>query len=70
MKGEADMIDQVIKFSNGMVMCFDEKGEQVAEYQGRYEKVKDKILAEASQSTRFFRAVWRESIDEIPREEW
>lgn len=64
------MIDHVIRFSNGMVMVFDEKGEQLPEYQGRYEEVKDKILADAPQSARFFRAVWMVSGGEIPREEW
>lgn len=56
------MIDHVIKFDNGMVMVFDEYGDYLPEYQGRYEEVRDKILADAPQSARFFRA--------IPREEW
>ncbi len=64
------MINDVIKFSNGMVMCFDEKGEQMPECQGRYEEVKDKILSDAPQSAKFFRALWMVSSDEIPREEW
>ncbi len=64
------MIDNAVKFSNGIVLCFDENGEQMPEYQGRYEEVKDKILADAPQSARFFRAVWMVSSGEIPREEW
>ena len=64
------MLDHVIKFSNGMVMAFDEKGKQLPEYQGKYEEVKDKVLAEATPRTRFFRAVWMVSSDEIPKEEW
>ena len=30
-------------FPNGMVMSFDENGEQVPEYQGRYEEVAGKL---------------------------
>ena len=64
------MISDVIKFQNGMVMVFDEQGEQIPEYQGRYEEVRDKIMADAPKSARFFRAVWMVSGDAIPREEW
>jgi len=70
LKEEANMIDHAVKFSNGIVLCFDENGEQMPEYQGRYEEVKDKILADAPQSARFFRAVWMVSGGEIPREKW
>lgn len=64
------MIDYVIKFSNGVVVVFNEKDEQMPEYQGRYKDVRDKILTDAPESTRFFRAVWMISGDEIPREKW
>ena len=64
------MIDYVVKFPNGIVIVFDEKGEQIPEYQGRYEEFRDKILADAPPSARFFRAVWMVSGDAIPREEW
>jgi hypothetical protein len=68
--GSIEMIDHAIKFQNSMVMVFDEKGKQIPEYEGRYEEVRDKILADAHQSARFFRAVWMVSGDAIPREEW
>jgi len=70
LREEADMIDHVIKLSNRIVMVFDEKGEQLPEYQGRYEDVKAKILAHAPKSARFFRAVWMVSGGGIPRKEW
>lgn len=41
------MIKTVIRVRNGMVMVFDEKGEQIPEYQGWYENVKDSILMDA-----------------------
>lgn len=45
------MIKSVFKFPNGMVAVCDEKGEQLPEYQGKYEDVKDKILADAPSDT-------------------
>jgi len=52
------MINEVIRFQNGMVMCFDENREQIPEYQGRYEEVRAKILAHAPSSAKFFRGTW------------
>ena len=42
------MIRTVIRINNNMVLVFDEEGEQIPEFQGYYENVKDKILANAS----------------------
>lgn len=64
------MIKNVIKFSNGIVVVFDEKGEQMPKYQGRYEQVKAKILAHAPKSAEFFHGAWELSPNAIPREEW
>lgn len=41
------MIKTVIRIKNDMVMVFDEDGEQLPEYQGCYNDVKEKILADA-----------------------
>jgi hypothetical protein len=41
------MIKTVIRIKNDMVMVFDESGEQIPEYQGHYEDVKQSILADA-----------------------
>ncbi len=41
------MIKNVIRMSNNMVMVFDDKGEQMPEYQGQYADVKGIILADA-----------------------
>lgn len=38
-------IASVTLFANGMVMTFARNGEQIPEYQGRYDEVKDKIRA-------------------------
>lgn len=70
MKEEVKVISDVIKFQNGMVLVFDENGEQMPAYQGRYEEVKAKILADAPENAQFFHGVWRVSGDPIPREEW
>lgn len=39
------MIKTVIRIKNDMVMVFDENGEEMPCYQGYYNEVKDKILA-------------------------
>jgi len=64
------MIKNAIKFSNGIVMVFNEKGEQMPKYQGRYEEVKAKILAHAPKSAEFFHGVWKLSSKAIQREQW
>jgi hypothetical protein len=47
------MIRTVIRLKNNMVMVFDAEGEQVPDYQGQYEDVKDRILRDASAGTAF-----------------
>lgn len=64
------MIDQVIRFSNEIVMVFDEKGEQIPEFQGRYEEVRAGILAHAPKSAKFFHGIWNISANALPRKEW
>ncbi len=64
------MIKTAIRFNN-MVMVFDRRGEQLPEYQGHYEKVKESILSGALAETIF--AVGFTSageLREVPREEW
>jgi len=51
--GRAAMIKTVIRSRNNMVMVFDNKGEQIPEYQGYYEDVKEKILADAPEGYSF-----------------
>jgi hypothetical protein len=41
------MIKTVIRIKNDMVMVFDENGDEMPEYQGYYNDVKDRILADA-----------------------
>jgi hypothetical protein len=40
------MIKTVIRAANNMVIAFDEQGNQMPEYQGRYEDVKSKIMTD------------------------
>jgi hypothetical protein len=65
------MINQVIRFQNDMVLVFDENGEQIPEFQGRYQDVRVKILARAPRSTKFFHGHWSpETWAPVPRKEW
>ena len=40
------VIESVYRLKNDTVMVFDAEGEQVPEYQGQYEDVKERILRE------------------------
>jgi hypothetical protein len=41
------MIKTVIRLRNNAVMVFDAEGEQIPEYQGQYEDMKERILRDA-----------------------
>lgn len=41
------MIKTIIRLKDDMVMVFDTEGEQIPEYQGKYENVKESILRDA-----------------------
>lgn len=63
----------VVRWQNGLVMAFDEKGEQVQDLQGLYEEVRDRVLAAAHASTVFEHGVWGgepKSLTRVRREEW
>jgi hypothetical protein len=65
------MIKTVIRFRNDMVMVFDERGEQIPEYQGQYEKVKAGILANALPGAVFALGFTDDGeLREVPRERW
>jgi len=50
------IISEVVHFANGMVMVFDENGEQMSSHQGVYEDVKDRILKDCHTGTMFAKA--------------
>ncbi len=65
------MIKTVIRCVNNMVMVFDEKGEQIPEYQGQYGEVKEGIFKDAPSTTVFnYSSDSKPELREIPREEW
>ena len=67
------IIKSVIKADNGMVLVFDQEGEQIPEYQGHYEKVKPHILKDAPPTAIFTLALDGESalkLKTVPKEEW
>jgi hypothetical protein len=47
------MIRNVIRLRSDMVMAFDDEGEQIPEYQGQYEDMKERILTDAPEGTVF-----------------
>ena len=65
------MIKTVIRCSNNMVMVFDKKGEQIPEYQGQYEEIKEKIVKDAPPSAVFgYFSDYETELQIVLREEW
>ena len=65
------VIKTIIKSQSDMVIVFDAKGEQIPEYQGPYQDVKDRILRDALPEAVFFH--WPNYSEEpiiVAREDW
>jgi hypothetical protein len=65
------MIKSVIRCPNGMVLVFDDDDEQVPEYQGEYQEVRERILRDAPPGALF--GHWfdlKTDVSTVLREEW
>lgn len=61
---------EVIYWSNGVVMVFDDQGQQMPEYQGKFSECKQKILDAARPDTQFQAGIWNHSLHPISRDEF
>lgn len=52
------MIAEVIRWRNGTVLVFDERGEPIPEYQGLYSDKREAILRDAPESAQFYEGDW------------
>ena len=65
------MIKTVIRCPDNIVMVFDKEGEQIPEYQGQYEAVKESVLKDAPLDTVFgCLCDYEPELRKVPREEW
>jgi len=65
------MIGQVVYWMNGMVTVRDERGRPLPDYQGRIDEVKEMILRDATDLTKFKLGSWAtQHIDDISRDEF
>ncbi len=65
------MIKTVIRCPDDLVMVFDEEGEQIPEYQGQYQKVKESILQDALLNAVFGHlSDYEPELRKVSREEW
>lgn len=65
------MIKIVIQFKNNMVLVIDKEGEQIPEYQGQYDEVKESILRDAPPDAVFAHGFANSGeLVKVPREEW
>ena len=65
------MIKSVIRCPNNMVIVFDEEQEQIPEYQGQYQEVRERILKDAPPEAVF--GYWFDcdaDIKTVSRGEW
>ena len=65
------MIKTVIKCPENIVMVFDEAGEQIPEYQGQYEVMKESILKDAPRQAIFgYLCDHEPELRRVSREDW
>jgi len=65
------MIKSVIRCPNNMVVVFDENDEQIPEYQGRYEEIKERIMRDALPDTLFGHWFdYETDVRTVSRQEW
>ena len=65
------MIKTAIRFKSDIVMVFDAEGEQIPEYQGQYEDVKESILKNPPPDTVFSHGFTDTGdLIKVSREEW
>ena len=65
------MIETVIRFKNDMVVVFDVEGEQMPEYQGQYDDVKESILRDVPPGSKFAHWFGRgDGPENIDRDSW
>ncbi|MBA7679207.1 hypothetical protein ES703_87491 [subsurface metagenome] len=70
-KESRQVIKTVIRFQNDMVVVFDRRGEQILEYQGQYQEVRESILTDAPSEAVFAHGFTDfGKLDEVPRELW
>jgi hypothetical protein len=65
------MIRSVVRCPSDMVLVFDEDDEQVPEYQGKYQEVRERILRDAPPAALF--GHWFDlgsDVKTVSREEW
>jgi len=65
------MIKSVVRCPNDLVIVFDEDDEQIPQYQGRYEEVKERILKDAPPEAVFGHWFdYETDIRTVSREKW
>jgi len=56
-------IADVTIWSNGIVMTFDQDGNQLDEYQGRFVELRGRIAADAPEHAKFYIGSWPDRIE-------
>lgn len=61
---EGNAVSTATIWTNGMVMCFDEKGEEIPEYEGFILDIADKLKDNCDENTKFSFGKWQEWVYE------
>lgn len=65
------MIKTVIRMKDDLVMVFDDRGEQMPAYQGKYDEVRERVVKDAPPDAMFLHWFGSNAIPEtVSREEW
>jgi len=64
------MLEKATLWTNGIVTCFDEHGEQIPRLQGKFEDVKDSIERESTDDTIFEFGKWNDACIAVDKERW
>jgi len=65
------MIATAVRLPSDMVIVFDAGGEQILEYQGRYQDVKERVLLQALPDSVFAHGFGRNGeLGVVPRSNW
>ena len=65
------MIKAAIRMKNDLVMVFDERGEQMPAYQGKYDEVRENVIRDAPPDAVLLHCLGSDVIPEIvDREAW
>jgi len=63
-------INEVIHWDDDTVSAFGPDGQEKPEYHGKYEELKEKILADAPEDAKWYKGQRPFGVNEVKKEDW